>query len=246
MTIPNTTGWHAWQTDPENRRHSRRGPAGLATGDGQRWHHGSGRQHQLDTRHADTVNDDFDRPAWNLLTGTVAKYILLFVNIGLGIFLMPFTMHHLGKAGIRSVDAGGIDDRLPPAPRSRYGNGLVRQITQADARRDDDEVNVILSTFLSSTARSASSLAWRGRNHRRRGGSTVSAPVDVRCSHRSMGRGHPGSRAALAFPMSLYGAVTTARQRFALTGWIAVAVALLQARSNVCRADLRLRAGRPS
>ena len=37
-----------------------------------------------------------------------------------------------------------------------------------------------------------------------------------------------GLRTALAFPMGLYGAVTTARQRFALTGWIAVAVALLQ------------------
>lgn len=38
------------------------------------------------------------RPAWNLLTGTLTRYVLLFVNIAIGVFLMPFTMHHLGKA----------------------------------------------------------------------------------------------------------------------------------------------------
>ena len=37
-----------------------------------------------------------------------------------------------------------------------------------------------------------------------------------------------GFRVAIAFPMSVFGAVTTARQRFALTGGIAIAVALLQ------------------
>ena len=37
-------------------------------------------------------------PARNLLTGTLTKYLLLFVNIVIGIFLMPFTMRHLGIA----------------------------------------------------------------------------------------------------------------------------------------------------
>jgi hypothetical protein len=38
------------------------------------------------------------RPAWNLLTGTLTRYVLLFVNIAIGIFLMPFTMAHLVTA----------------------------------------------------------------------------------------------------------------------------------------------------
>jgi O-antigen/teichoic acid export membrane protein len=38
-----------------------------------------------------------------------------------------------------------------------------------------------------------------------------------------------GLRTVIALPMSVFGAVTTARQRFALTGWIAIVMALLQA-----------------
>ena len=37
-------------------------------------------------------------PVWNVMTGTVTKYVLLAVNIGLGIGLMPFTIRHLGTA----------------------------------------------------------------------------------------------------------------------------------------------------
>ena len=47
-----------------------------------------------------------------------------------------------------------------------YGNGLVRQVTQADARGDEEEMNEILSTFLvvySAIARD------RTRGHRRVG-----------------------------------------------------------------------------
>ena len=60
-------------------------------------------------------------PAWNLITGTVTRYVLLFVNIAIGIFLMPFTMHHLGKAQVRPVDARHVNDSLPAAvgPRIR-------------------------------------------------------------------------------------------------------------------------------
>ena len=36
--------------------------------------------------------------AWNLVTGTFTKYVLLGVNIGLGVFLMPFTVRHLGTS----------------------------------------------------------------------------------------------------------------------------------------------------
>ena len=39
-----------------------------------------------------------DRPARNLVTGTLVQYGLLSVNVALGIFLMPFTIRHLGQA----------------------------------------------------------------------------------------------------------------------------------------------------
>src|SRR5256885_14435911 len=86
--------------------------------------------------------------AWNLVTGTFTKYVLLGVNIALGIFLMPFTVRHLGTSEyglwmliasltyyFQLLDLG-------------YGNGLVRQIADADARGDVPEVNRILSTFV--------------------------------------------------------------------------------------------------
>ena len=88
-----------------------------------------------------------ERPAWNLLTGTLTKYVLLFVNIALGIMLMPFTMRHLGTAeyGLWML-AASMTAYLQLLDLG-YGNGLVRQVTQADARGDEAGVNVILSTF---------------------------------------------------------------------------------------------------
>ena len=75
---------------------------------------------------------------WNLLTGTATRYLLLAVNVGLGIFLMPFTVRHLGTteyglwmlvasmtAYFQLLDLG-------------YGNGLVRHVSDADARGDVD------------------------------------------------------------------------------------------------------------
>ena len=35
--------------------------------------------------------------AHNLLAGTLTKYVLLAVSVGTGVFLMPFTVRHLGK-----------------------------------------------------------------------------------------------------------------------------------------------------
>src|ERR671918_2474196 len=88
------------------------------------------------------------RAARNLLTGTATKYVLLAVNIATGIVLMPFTIEHLGKAQyglwlliasmtyyFQLLDLG-------------YGSGLVRHITEADARRDERAVNEVVSTFV--------------------------------------------------------------------------------------------------
>jgi O-antigen/teichoic acid export membrane protein len=179
------------------------------------------------------------RPAWNLLTGTLTRYVLLFVNIVIGVFLMPFTMQHLGKgqyglwmlaasmtAYIQLLDLG-------------YGNGLVRQLTQADAGGDEPRMNACLSTFLvvySVIAALAVAII-----------AVLAVLVLPRFPHLSVEDIRTarivliilGIRIAVAFPMSIFGAVTTARQRFTLTGSIAIVVALVQGAATY----LVLRAG---
>src|SRR4026207_455384 len=88
------------------------------------------------------------RPAWNLLTGTLTRYVLLFVNIAIGIFLMPFTMAHLGTAqyGLWML-AASMTAYLQLLDLG-YGNGLVRQVTQAAPRGGGDGMNAIRSTFV--------------------------------------------------------------------------------------------------
>jgi O-antigen/teichoic acid export membrane protein len=178
------------------------------------------------------VTSGTDRPAWNLLSGTVAKYILLFVNIALGIFLMPFTIHHLGKAeyGLWML-AASMTAYLQLLDLG-YGNGLVRQVTQADARGDDEEVNVILSTFF--VVYSAIGLAALG------GVAALAVLVLPRFPNLTPDEVSTaqavlvilGARIAFAFPMSVFGAITTARQRFTLTISIAIVVVLLQGAST--------------
>ena len=168
------------------------------------------------------------RPEWNLLTGTLTRYVLLFVNIAIGVFLMPYTMHHLGKAqyGLWML-AASLTAYLQLLDLG-YGNGLVRQVTQADARGDEEEMNSILSTFLvvysvigvvtlGVVAVLASLVLPRFPNLSAADVSTARAVLMLL-----------GFRIAIAFPMSIFGAVTTARQRFTLTGWIAIAIAVVQ------------------
>jgi O-antigen/teichoic acid export membrane protein len=169
-----------------------------------------------------------ERPTWNLLTGTLTKYVLLFVNIALGVFLMPFTMRHLGTAeyGLWML-AASMTAYLQLLDLG-YGNGVVRQITQADARGDEDGMNVILSTFLVVYgAIGLVALAGVGLL------ALVVVPRFPNLSAADVTTAQwvlaiLGLRVAIAFPLSVLGAVTTARQRFALTGWIAIPVALLQ------------------
>lgn len=169
-----------------------------------------------------------ERPAWNLLTGTLTSYLLLAVTIGMGVFLMPFTVGHLGKAeyGLWML-AASMTAYLHLLDLG-YGNGLVRQITQADARGDEGLVNDVLSTFLvvygALAAVAAAAVAAlvlfvvpRFPNL---------SPEDVRTAQWVLAM--LGVRVAIAFPMGVFGAVTTARQRFALTGQIAIVLTLLQ------------------
>lgn len=170
-----------------------------------------------------------EHPARNLLTGTLTKYLLLIVNIVTGIFLMPFTMHHLGTAeyGLWML-AASMTAYLQLLDLG-YGNGLVRQVTQADARGDEDAVNEVLSTFLVVySALAVIAVAAIGALV------LLAVPRFPNLSAADVSTAQwvlilIGGRLALAFPMSVFGAITTARQRFALTGWIAIAVSLAQA-----------------
>ena len=170
-----------------------------------------------------------ERPVFNLMTGALTKYAFLFVSIGIGIVLMPFTLSRLGTAeyGLWMLVAS-MTAHFHLLDLG-YGNGLVRQITQADARGDEEEINTILSTFL--VVYGAIGLVALA------GVAALILFVLPRFPNLSPEQvvtaqwvlGILGLRVVAAFPMSVFGAVTTARQRFALTGSIAIAVALLQA-----------------
>jgi O-antigen/teichoic acid export membrane protein len=163
-----------------------------------------------------------------LLTGTLTRYVLLGVNIAIGLALMPFTVSHLGKAQyglwmlvasmtyyFQLLDLG-------------YGSGLVRQISEADARGDTEQVNRVLSTFV---------LVYGALGLTAGLGLAVLifgvlphfpnlADTDLPTAQRLLAI--IGLRVVLGFPMSVFGAATTARQRFALNNTVAIVLALLQ------------------
>ena len=166
--------------------------------------------------------------ARNVVTGTLTSYVLLAVNIVLGIYLMPFTMGHLGREdyGLWMLVASmTVYFQLFDLG---FGSGIVRHITAADARGDHDEVNTVLSTFVVIySGIAAAVLALTGLLI------VVAVPRfdtlsgdQVRTAQYILGI--LGLRIAVGFPMSIFGAVTTARQRFALTTGIAIVVVLLQ------------------
>ena len=163
---------------------------------------------------------------WNLMTGTATKYVLLAVNVGLGIVLMPFTVHHLGASEyglwmlvasltyyFQLLDLG-------------YGSGLVRHVADADARGDVGRVNETLSTFvvvyaglgLLAAAGTLALMLWAVPRF------PHLSPADTRRGQLILAM--LGLRTAIGFPMTVFGAVTTARQRFALNNGVAIAVAL--------------------
>lgn len=165
----------------------------------------------------------------NLLAGTVAKYALLVVTIVLGIVLMPFTVRHLGKSDyglwmlvasmtyyFQLLDLG-------------YGNGLVRHVTEADARGDTDGMNEILSTFvvvyalLGAAAMIGIALL-----------ALFAVPRFPNLTAEQVNTGRLvllvlGLRMSVGFPMTVFGAVTNARQRFAINSTVAIVVALVNA-----------------
>jgi len=170
---------------------------------------------------------DVPTPAYSLVTGTLTKYVLLAVNIVLGIILMPFTIRHLGTAEyglwmlvasvtyyFQLLDLG-------------YGTGVVRHVAEADARHDTALANQILSTF---TVVYAGIGVVAGLVI----GATIlwAIPRFPNLRPEQVARGQillalMGLRIAIGFPMTVFGAATTARQRFALNNSVAIAAALV-------------------
>jgi O-antigen/teichoic acid export membrane protein len=161
-----------------------------------------------------------------LMTGTLTRYALLAVNIAVGVFMMPFTVRHLGQSEyglwmlvasltyyFQLLDLG-------------YGSGVVRQVTEADARDDTVRVNRILSTFVGVYG-AIGALAAVGlvaliflvlpRFPRITAAQLPTAQALLAII---------GLRMVVGFPMSVFGAVTNARQRFALNNGVAIVLAL--------------------
>jgi O-antigen/teichoic acid export membrane protein len=165
--------------------------------------------------------------AWNLVTGTLTKYVFLVVNIALGVFMMPFIVRHLGTSEyglwmlvasmtyyFQLLDLG-------------YGNGLVRQIADADGRGDVAEMNRVLSTFaiVYSVIGAVAAVGILGIIF-------VVIPRFPNLTPEQIARAQVvlailGARVAVGFPMTVFGAATTARQRFALNNFVAIVVALV-------------------
>ena len=167
--------------------------------------------------------------ARNLLAGTMTKYVLLAVNIGTGVFLMPFTVGHLGKSqyGLWMLVASvtyyfGLLDL-------GYGNGIVRHIVEADARGDVRGVNRVVSTFvciygaIGLVACAVCALLVRYAVPRF---PNLDA-ADIRTAQLVLAI--LGSRLALGYPMTVFGAVTNARQGFVLNNSIAIVLVVLNA-----------------
>jgi O-antigen/teichoic acid export membrane protein len=167
--------------------------------------------------------------AANLIAGVVTKYLVLALNIGLGIVLMPFTVRHLGQtdyglwmlvasmtAYFQLLDLG-------------YGNGVVRHLVEADRRGDVADVNRIASTFVCVYAGIATIAC-----------AAIAVMIVLavpRFPHLSAAQVRTaqillailGARVAIGFPLTVFGAVTNARQGFVPNNLVASATAIASA-----------------
>ena len=155
--------------------------------------------------------------------------LLLAFNIGTGIFLMPFTVHHLGQAEYGLWMLVGSMTYYFQLLDMGYGNGIVRHIVAADRQGDIDGVNRIASTFvcvygvigLAACAAIAALIVWVVPRF------PHLTPDDVRTAQLLMAI--LGTRVALGFPMTVFGAVTNARQGFVLNNGVAIVAILTNA-----------------
>jgi O-antigen/teichoic acid export membrane protein len=168
-------------------------------------------------------------PARNLLAGTITKYLLLSISIGTGVFLMPFTIDHLGKAQYGLWMLVASTTYYFSLLDLGYGNGIVRDIVAADAQGDVSRVNRIASTFfcvyggIGGAACVACALVVRFAVPR----FPHLSAADVRTAQIVLAI--VGARMALGYPMTVFGAVTNARQGFVLNNSIAIVLVALNA-----------------
>ncbi|MGE5359365.1 MAG: lipopolysaccharide biosynthesis protein, partial [Bacteroidales bacterium] len=167
--------------------------------------------------------------ARNLLTGTFAKYALVLVTMAIGVVLMPFTVNHLGKADYGLWMLVASMTAYFQLLDLGYGNGLVRHVTEADSRGDVEGMNQVLSTFVLVYA-VIGAVAFAGVLVL----ALVAVPRFPHLTAEQVTIGRVvlillGLRLAVGFPMTVFGAVTNARQKFALNTWVAVGVAILNA-----------------
>jgi len=169
------------------------------------------------------------RPATNLIAGTATKYVVLTLNIGIGAVLMPFTVRHLGQTAyglwmlvaslttyFQLLDLG-------------YGNGVVRHLVDADRKGDIDEVNRVASTFacVYSAIAVVAVIAI----------AVMVVAVVPRFPHLSAAQVRVaqlllvilGVRVAIGFPLTVFGAVTNARQGFVWNNLVASAAVISNA-----------------
>ena len=187
---------------------------------------------ELDEQLNSTASED-RHTARRVLSGTAVKYVLLGINIASGIFLLPFTIAHLGKdlyglwmivasmtAYFQLVDLG-------------FGHSLVRHISEADAQQDSSRVNELASTFV---------VIFTALGLLVLGGTALAAflllPRYPNIGPEQLAIAQPvmmilGARIAVALPMSVFGAVATSRQAFTRNGVIAIGVTLLQTAATI-------------
>jgi len=167
--------------------------------------------------------------AANLVVGTATRYLVLALNIGLGIVLMPFTVAHLGQTEYGLWMLAASMTTYFQLLDLGYGNGVVRHLVEADRRGDVADVNRIASTFVCVYAGIAvvacAAIA------------VMIVAVVPRFPHLSPAQVRVaqallailGARVAIGFPLTVFGAVTNARQGFALNNLVASATVVASA-----------------
>jgi O-antigen/teichoic acid export membrane protein len=168
-------------------------------------------------------NREVSNAATNLIAGTATRYLVLVLNIGFGAALMPFTVRHLGQTeyGLWMLVAS-LTTYFQLLDLG-YGNGVVRHLVDADRRGDIADVNRVASTFV--CVYSVIALIASGAI------AVMIAFVVPRFPHLSPEQVRVaqlllailGARIAIGFPLTVFGAVTNARQGFVLNNGVASA-----------------------
>lgn len=174
-------------------------------------------------------NRQLRTPAINLIAGTATRYLVLGLNIGVGLVLMPFTVRHLGQTDYGLWMLVASMTTYFQLLDLGYGNGVVRHLIEADRRGDAAGVNGIASTFFCVYALIAgvACLAL----------ATMVIVVVPRFPHLTVAQVRLaqillsilGARIAVGFPLTVFGAVSNARQGFVVNNLVASAVVVASA-----------------